>query len=59
MKAEEVLQQDVGYVPIVWGLFFGMFKPWVKGQPRNSREQVMVDGNIYRWSREHLYIVEH
>jgi oligopeptide transport system substrate-binding protein len=25
MKAEEVLQQDVGYVPIVWGLFFGMF----------------------------------
>jgi ABC-type oligopeptide transport system substrate-binding subunit len=59
MKAEEVLQQDVGYVPIVWGLSFGMFKPWVKGQPRNSREQVMVDGNIYRWSREHLYIVEH
>jgi ABC-type oligopeptide transport system substrate-binding subunit len=59
MKAEEVLQQDVGYVPIVWGLFFGMFKPWVKGQPRNSREQVMVDGNIYRWAREHLYIVEH
>jgi ABC-type oligopeptide transport system substrate-binding subunit len=59
MKAEEVLQQDVGYVPIVWGLFFGMFKPWVKGQPRNSREQIMVDGNIYRWAREHLYIVEH
>jgi ABC-type oligopeptide transport system substrate-binding subunit len=59
MKAEEALQQDVGYVPIVWGLFFGMFKPWVKGQPRNSREQVMVDGNIYRWAREHLYIVEH
>jgi ABC-type oligopeptide transport system substrate-binding subunit len=59
MKAEEVLQQDVGYVPIVWGLFFGMFKPWVQGQPRNSREQVMVDGNIYRWAREHLYIVEH
>jgi hypothetical protein len=31
----------------------------VKGQPRNSREQVMVDGNIYRWARGHLYIVEH
>ena len=59
MKAEEVLQRDVGYVPIVWGLFFGMFKPWVKGHPRNSREQIMVDGNIYRWAREHLYIVEH
>jgi ABC-type oligopeptide transport system substrate-binding subunit len=58
-QAEEVLQQDVGYVPVVWGLFFGMFKPWVKGQPRNSREQIMVDGNIYRWAREHMYIVEH
>ena len=59
MKAEEILQQDVGYVPVVWGLFFGMFKPWVQGQPRNSREQIMVDGNIYRWAREHIYIVEH
>lgn len=57
-RAEEVLQQDVGYVPVVWGLFFGMFKPWVRGQPRNSREQVMVDGNIYRWSRDTMYIVE-
>jgi hypothetical protein len=30
----------------------------VQGQPRNSREQIMVDGNIYRWAREHMYIVE-
>jgi oligopeptide transport system substrate-binding protein len=59
MQAEEILQQDVGYVPVIWGLYFGMFKPWVRGQPRNSREQVIVDGNIYRWAREHMYIVEH
>src|SRR5215510_5527611 len=59
MQAEEILQQDVGYVPVVWGVFFGMFKPWVQGVPRNSQEKVMVDGNIYRWSREHMYIVEH
>ena len=26
--------------------------------PQQSRE-VMVDGNIYRWSREHMYILEH
>jgi ABC-type oligopeptide transport system substrate-binding subunit len=58
-RAEEILQQDVGYIPIVWGLFFGMFKPWVQGQPRNSQEKVMVDGNIYRWARDHMYIVEH
>ncbi|HEY7494221.1 MAG TPA: peptide ABC transporter substrate-binding protein [Candidatus Tectomicrobia bacterium] len=59
MQAEEILQQDVGYVPVVWGQYFSMFKPWVQGQPRNSREQVVVDGNIYRWAREHMYIVEH
>jgi len=59
MQAEEVLQQDVGYVPVVWGIFFGMFKPWVQGVPRNSREKVMVDTGIYRWSREHIYILEH
>jgi ABC-type oligopeptide transport system substrate-binding subunit len=58
-QAEEILQQDVGYVPVVWGLFFGMFKPWVRGMPRNKQGKIMVDGNIYRWAREHMYIVEH
>jgi ABC-type transport system substrate-binding protein len=59
MQAEEVLQQDVGYIPVVWGLFFAMIKPWVQGLPRNKQDKVMVDTNIYRWSREHMYIVEH
>ena len=59
MQAEEVLQQDVGYVPVVWGLFFGLFKPWVQGVPRNSQEKVIIDSNIYRWFREHMYILEH
>jgi len=59
IQAEEVLQQDVGYVPVVWGLFFGLVKPWVKGIPRNSQERVMLDSNIYRWPRESMYIVEH
>ena len=59
MQAEDVLQQDVGYVPVVWGLFFAMVKPWVQGIPRNNQEKVMVDSNIYRWSRESMYIVEH
>ncbi len=58
-QAEEVLQQDVGYVPVVWGLFFGLFKPWVRGLPRNTQGKIMVDGNIYRWARESMYIVAH
>jgi ABC-type oligopeptide transport system substrate-binding subunit len=58
-QAEEVLQRDVGYVPVVWGLFFALFKPWVRGLPRNRQEKVMVDGNIYRWARETMSIAEH
>jgi ABC-type transport system substrate-binding protein len=57
-QAEDILQRDVGYIPVLWGLFFGMFKPWVQGLPRNSQEKIMVDGNIYRWARETMYIVE-
>lgn len=58
-QAETLLQQDVGYIPIVWGVFYGMFKPWVRGVPRNAQDKAMVDGNIYRWARESMYIVEH
>ena len=46
-------------MPLLWGIFFGMFKPCVQGQSRNSQEKIMVDGNIYRWARETMYMVEH
>jgi ABC-type oligopeptide transport system substrate-binding subunit len=58
-KAEEVLQKDVGYVPVVWTVRYVAFKPWVRGLPRNKEGHVVPDGNIYRGMLEHLYIVEH
>jgi oligopeptide transport system substrate-binding protein len=58
-KAEEVLQRDVGYVPVTWTVRYVAFKPWVKGLPRNKEGHSVPDGNIYRGMLEHLYIVEH
>ena len=58
-KAEEVLQTDVGYVPVNWTIRYVAFKPWVKGIEKNKLGEVMPDGNIYRGMMEHIYILEH
>jgi oligopeptide transport system substrate-binding protein len=58
-QAEEVLQQDVGYIPVVWLVRYVAFKPWVKGLPRNKEGHIVPDGNIYRGMLEQIYIVEH
>jgi len=58
-QAEEVLQRDVGYVPVVWTVRYVAFKPWVKGLPRNKDGHIIPDGNIYRGMLERIYIVEH
>jgi oligopeptide transport system substrate-binding protein len=58
-QAEEVLQRDVGYIPVVWTVRYAAFKPWVKGLPRNKEGHIVPDGNIYRGMLEHIYIVEH
>jgi oligopeptide transport system substrate-binding protein len=58
-KAEEVLQTDVGYIPVVWTVRYVAFKPWVKGLPRNKEGHIIPDGNIYRGMLEQIYIVEH
>lgn len=58
-KAEEVLQRDVGYIPVVWTVRYVAFKSWVKGLPRNREGHIVPDGNIYRGMLEHIYIVEH
>jgi oligopeptide transport system substrate-binding protein len=58
LKAEEVLQNDVGYIPVVWTVRYVAFKPWVKGLPRNKDGHIVPNGNIYRGMLEQIYIVE-
>jgi oligopeptide transport system substrate-binding protein len=57
-KAEEIMQSDVGYVPVAWVLRYAAAKPWVKGIEKNKRGEFVVDGNIYVDMVQHLYIVE-
>ena len=46
-KAEEIMQQDVGYVPVALGGALRAAKPWVKGIEKNKAGEFVVEGNIY------------
>jgi ABC-type oligopeptide transport system substrate-binding subunit len=46
-QAEEVIQTDVGYIPLVYLVDNYVFKPWVKGVAVNQFGQAVPDGNIY------------
>jgi len=57
-KAEEIMQMDVGYVPVAWVARFAAAKPWVKGIEKNKQGQNVIDGNIYVDMMRHIYIIE-
>jgi oligopeptide transport system substrate-binding protein len=57
-RAEEIMQQDVGYVPVAWVVRYAAAKPWVKGVEKNKAGEFVVDGNIYVDMLQHVYIAE-
>jgi len=57
-KAEEIMQTDVGYVPVAWVVRYAAAKPWVRGIERNKQGEQVVEGNIYLNMLPHLYLVE-
>src|SRR5216684_439303 len=57
-KAEEIMQQDVGYVPVAWVVRYAAKKPWVGGLEKNKAGEYVVDGNIYVDMLQHIYITE-
>jgi oligopeptide transport system substrate-binding protein len=58
LKAEELLQSDVGYVPVAWVVRYGATKPWVRGLEKNKAGEPVVEGNIYVDMLSHIYMVE-
>jgi oligopeptide transport system substrate-binding protein len=58
VKAEEIMQMDVGYVPVAWVVRYGAAKPWVKGIEKNTKGEFVVEGNIYLDMLQNIYIVE-
>jgi ABC-type oligopeptide transport system substrate-binding subunit len=57
-RAEEIMQRDVGYVPVAWVVRYAAAKPVVRGLEKNKQGELVVDGNIYTDMLQHLYIVE-
>jgi ABC-type transport system substrate-binding protein len=57
-KAEEIMQTDVGYVPVAWVVRYAAMKPWVRGIEKNRAGESVVEGNIYVDMLSHLYVVE-
>ncbi len=46
-QAEQIIQEDVGYMPIVYRVDQYAFKPWVQDVPVNRQGFTVPDGNIY------------
>jgi ABC-type oligopeptide transport system substrate-binding subunit len=57
-RAEEIMQMDVGYVPVAWVLRYAAAKPWVRGIQKNKQGEHVVDANIYVDMLAHIYVVE-
>ena len=57
-KAEEIMQTDVGYVPVAWVVRYSAAKPIVRGLEKNRQGEFVVDGNIYVDMLPHIYMVE-
>jgi ABC-type oligopeptide transport system substrate-binding subunit len=55
-QAEEVIQGDVGYIPLVYRTDMNVFKPFVKGVPVNAQGYAVPDGNIFVRSLTRTYI---
>ena len=46
-EAEDVIQEDVGYIPVVYRQDTYAIKPWVKDVPVNKQGYTVMVGNIY------------
>ncbi len=57
-KAEEIMQTDVGYVPVAWVVRYAAAKPSIRGLERNRQGEIVVDGNIYTDMLMHIYMIE-
>jgi oligopeptide transport system substrate-binding protein len=55
-QAERIIQEDVGYMPIVFRVDQYAFKPWMQNLPVNRQGFTVPDSNIYVRMFEQVYI---
>src|SRR5438132_5250414 len=57
-KAEEIMQTDVGYIPVAWLVRYAAAKPNVRGIEKNRQGEFVVEANVYVDMLPHLYMIE-
>ena len=57
-KAEEIMQTDVGYIPVAWMVRYAAAKPNVRGIEKNRQGEFVVEANVYVDMLPHLYMIE-
>ena len=55
-QCEQIMQDEVAYIPIVYRNAYYVYKPWVKGVPVNDAGFVTPEGNIYLGMWDRVYI---
>ena len=55
-QCEQIMQNDVAYIPIVYRNAYDVYKPWVKGVPVNKQGFTIPNGNIYVGMWNTVYI---
>ncbi len=55
-QAEVIMQEDRGYIPLVYRTDMNVFKPWVKGLKANEGGFLVPNTNIYRNMISDVYI---
>jgi oligopeptide transport system substrate-binding protein len=55
-QCEQIMQNDVAYIPIVYRNAYDAYKPWVKGVPVNKQGFTIPNGNIYVGMWNTVYI---
>jgi oligopeptide transport system substrate-binding protein len=56
LEAEKIIQNDVGYMPLVYRLDQYAYKPFVKGVAVNNQGYAVPEGNIYNRMLTKVYI---
>ncbi len=55
-QCEQIMHDEVGYIPIVYRNAYYVYKPWVKGVPVNDAGFVTPNGNIYVGMYDRMYM---
>jgi ABC-type oligopeptide transport system substrate-binding subunit len=55
-QCEQIMHDEVGYIPIVYRNAYYVYKPWMKGVPVNNAGFVTPNGNIFLGMYDRVYI---